>query len=616
VIEAFCEAVGRHRKLVEAVDQAGIVDATGKLHPALRTIEATAATVKNLAAVLGLVPTGKRPAQPKGGDDPWSSVLDRARALKPKPLFPILTEPTTASDLIPSCQDCTGRGAAAWAILSMLRLTEGEHAGKRIGDNAPPWQEKLTKLLFGHTDADGNRLINEAFLAIAKKSGKTAYCSAVAITWLLLEQEAREQVVMLAASKDQARIAFESAAAMIRADDSLAQRFEILDFRSLIRYKRTSSRCTAIASELAAVVGANVSFAIVDELHLLGATSKGAKLVGQIRSGSIARKEPLLVSISTAPIDRSEGIFESTLSRARRIISGEEIDPHFFGWICEPPKGVDPESPEHWHWANPSLGYTITLDRIRAQYESAQSDPVALATFRSQNLNIQPDTTAGAGRWLSLAQWDAAADPTLTLDKMVANAVDCWAGIDIGGLDDLSALLIMGQTTSGEFQCWSHQWISQQGFEKRVSVNEYEKWIDAGELTKFEDGGADLDEILDIVKMVHASGKLRLCGADQYGAPEVETLFTAAGIEVRNVPSGWKLTPLIAWIERRLADKALKHDGSPVLRWNIGNAIVNRVGAQNLKGDRCWRAKNRRMHGFIACRCRRDRDWESTATIL
>ena len=101
---------------------------------------------------------------------------------------------------------------------------------------------------------------------------------------------------------------------------------------------------------MASIVGAGPTFAVVDELHLLGATPKGAKLVNQIRTGGVARREPLLVSISTAPVDRSEGIFQSTLAKARRVIAGEEIDPRFFAWLCEIPAGLDPEDSANWHW--------------------------------------------------------------------------------------------------------------------------------------------------------------------------------------------------------------------------------------------------------------------------
>jgi hypothetical protein len=55
----------------------------------------------------------------------------------PPALFPLVGEPQTAVDLIPAVPDPTGRGARAWAIMSRLPLTEGEHAGKLIGENAP-----------------------------------------------------------------------------------------------------------------------------------------------------------------------------------------------------------------------------------------------------------------------------------------------------------------------------------------------------------------------------------------------------------------------------------------------------------------------------------------------
>ena len=67
----------------------------------------------------------------------------------------------------------------------------------------------------------------------------------------------------------------------------------------------------------------------------------------------------MLLSISTAPAERSAGIFQSTLAKARRVIAGEEMDPRFFAWLCEIPEHLDPEDPANWHWSNPSLGYTI-----------------------------------------------------------------------------------------------------------------------------------------------------------------------------------------------------------------------------------------------------------------
>ena len=81
----------------------------------------------------------------------------------PDPLFPLALVPETALDLIPEVPDPTGRGARAWSILSRLPITEGHAAGLKIGENAPPWMPRLTRLLFGYTDERGFRLVREAF---------------------------------------------------------------------------------------------------------------------------------------------------------------------------------------------------------------------------------------------------------------------------------------------------------------------------------------------------------------------------------------------------------------------------------------------------------------------
>jgi len=285
-----------------------------------------------------------------------------------------------------------------------------------------------------------------------------------------------------------------------------------------------------------------------------------------------------MISISTAPTDRSEGIFEATRQKALRVINGAEVDPAFFAWLCEPPAGLDPDAPDNWHWSNPSLGYTITLERLKANFAAAQQDPAALRDFRSQNLNIQPDESAGVERWLAVAQWDAAADDTLTLEALLAEARWVYVGVDAGGLDDLSAIGVLGKTQDDRFLFWSHQWISRRGYEKRRTINPYDDWIAAGELTLFEGGGGDIAGFVEVVELVAAAGKLSLIGIDAYGATELAGAFLPSRADVEAVPQGWKLTPTLSWVERRLADDQLRHDASPIMRWNIGNAVVTRNG--------------------------------------
>ncbi len=495
----------------------------------------------------------------------------------PPALFPFLTAPSSPIDMIPTVRDPTGRGSRAWEILSRLTITEGESAGQPIGQNPPPWQPLFTRLVFGHTDQAGRRVLREIFVSIGKKNGKTTFASAIALTKLLLEEEQRDYVVLLAANRPQARISFDTMVSMIRADAELARRFEIVDHRHTIRYPKTSSRATAISADMASLVGFNPALAIVDELHLLGATPKGAKLINQIRTGSVARREPMLLSISTAPTERSEGVFEATMAKAKRVIAGEEIDHRFFAWLCSIPDGLDPTDPENWGWANPSLDYTVTLERLIANRASAESDPAALRAFDSQNLNILPDTSAGEGRWISTGEWDELADDTITLEALIDEAEQVYVGIDAGGLDDLSAVFVLGRA-GDTYLGWSHQWLSRRGYEKRRRTNDYDGFIAAGHLTLFDGGAADIDGIAEVVRLAGAQSKLKLIGIDSYGATGLAEALKDCGAEVVSVPQSWRLTPSITWTERKVADGTLRHSGSTALRWNMQNAIVTRHG--------------------------------------
>src|SRR6476661_7113011 len=127
-----------------------------------------------------------------------SQLIQRGPFPAPAPLFPLTIAPQTALDMVPVADDPSGRGARAWEILSRLTLTEGEFAGRRIGEHCPPWQERLTRLLFGYTDARGLRMIRDAFISMSKNNVKTLYGAAVGLTKLLLDEEQREQVLFLA----------------------------------------------------------------------------------------------------------------------------------------------------------------------------------------------------------------------------------------------------------------------------------------------------------------------------------------------------------------------------------------------------------------------------------
>ena len=81
-------------------------------------------------------------------------------------------------------------------------------------------------------------------------------------------------------------------------------------------------------------------------------------------------------------------------------------------------------------------------------------------------MNIQPDASAGEGRWISVAQWDEAADDTLTLDALLSEAKRIAIGTDAGGLDDPAAVAVLGETEDGRFLLWIDTMDQPQGLRK------------------------------------------------------------------------------------------------------------------------------------------------------
>ena len=77
-----------------------------------------------------------------------------------------------------------------------------------------------------------------------------------------------------------------------------------------------------------------------------------------------------------------------------------------------------------------------------------------------QNLNIQPDGRHGQGRWIPLAMWDEAADDTLTLDALLRESKRVAVGTDAGGLDDLAAMAVLGETEDGRYLLWTRSGLA------------------------------------------------------------------------------------------------------------------------------------------------------------
>ena len=99
-----------------------------------------------------------------------------------------------------------------------------------------------------------------------------------------------------------------------------------------------------------------------------------------------ARKQPLWFFLTTAGTDRNSICWE-VHQKAVDILEGRKVDPRFYPVIFGLPDEADWTKEENWYKANPSLGETISIDKVRDAYRKALETPADENMFRQLRLN-------------------------------------------------------------------------------------------------------------------------------------------------------------------------------------------------------------------------------------
>jgi phage terminase large subunit-like protein len=106
-----------------------------------------------------------------------------------------------------------------------------------------------------------------------------------------------------------------------------------------------------------------------------------------------ARKEPLWWVITTAGDDPDRNtIGWEVHEQAQKIRDGELVNPAWYVKIYSAPDDADIFDEKTWYLANPSLGVTIDIEKVRQEALTARNSEAAERLFRWLRLN----------QWISL----------------------------------------------------------------------------------------------------------------------------------------------------------------------------------------------------------------------
>lgn len=485
------------------------------------------------------------------------------------------------------------KDAADFAVsfIECLCHTKGTWAGKPF--ELIDWQEQIIRDLFGILKPNGYRQFNTAYVEIPKKQGKSELAAAVALLLCCADGEERAEVYGCAADRQQAAIVFDVAADMVRMNPALKKRCKILASQKRLIYEPTNSFYQVLSADAYSKHGFNVSGVIFDELH----TQPNRKLYDVMTKGSgDARTQPLYFLITTAGTDE-HSICYQVHQKALDIMEGRKHDPRFYPVIYGADREEDWSDPEVWKKANPSLGVTVAMEKVKDAYNSAKENPAEENTFRQLRLNqwVKQDV-----RWMPMDKWDACAFP---VDPNQLRGRPCYGGLDLSSTTDITAFVLVFPPLddSEGFTLLPYFWIPEDNVDLRVRRDHvpYDIWKQQGFLQTTEGNVVHYGYIEHFIEELEKKYNIREIAFDRWGAVEMVQNLEGMGFTVVPFGQGFKdMTPPTKELMRLTLEKKIAHGGQPVLRWMMDNIYIRTDPAGNIKPDKA--KSTEKIDGVVA----------------
>lgn len=471
-------------------------------------------------------------------------------------------------------------------IETQLVMIEGRSAGSLF--SLLPWQAAFLGCLFGWVDASGARRYREAMLYIPRKCGKSPLAAAILDYVLLCDGEEGAQCYCAAADRDQAGIVYRHAKGMLERGDG-GKYVTIYNSTRQIMFGQSFAK--VISAEAASKHGYNSHLVIVDELH----AQPDRELVDVLTTSTSTRRQPIILYLTTADYERPS-ICNERHDYACKVRDGIIKDPRFLPVVYEATKDDDWESPAVWAKANPSLGVTKTLEYMERECEKAKNEPTYQATFRRLELNQKTDAISV---WLPMDKWDAC--PPLPSEDILAKQT-CWAGLDLSATTDLTALGIAWPCADGIVAVRVWHWIPEARARKKEKEDRvpYLTWASQGFIELTPGDVVDYQYIRKRINDIAKAHKLKDVGTDPWNATQITTeLVEQDGIKVIEFRQGFvSMSSPCKEIERLVMSGKLAHGGNPVLRWQVGHAVVRNDPAGNIKLDK--EKATQRIDGLVS----------------
>lgn len=413
------------------------------------------------------------------------------------------------------------------------------------------------------------------------KTHNSELAATIALYLLYADNEPSAEVYGAACDRNQASIVFDVARQMVEMSPALMRRSKIRTAGKRIINYRNAGFYQVLSAETGTKHGLNVSGLVFDEIH----AQPNRKLYDVLTKGSgDAREQPLFFIITTAGNDKNSICYELH-TKALDLMAGRKKDSTFYPVVYGLEHEEDWTDEANWYKANPSLGHTIQIDRVREAYRNAVENPAEENVFKQLRLNIW---TSASIRWIPEQVYDKG---NLPMDRDALRGRLCYGGLDLSSTSDITALVLAfpPRTEEEKYILLPFFWLPEDTLELRCRRDHvlYDVWQNQGFIQTTEGNVIHYGFIEKFIERLGETYHIREIAYDRWNATQMVQNLEDMGFTMVPFGQGFKdMSPPSKELFKLLMEGNINHGGNPVLKWMAGNVVMRQDPAGNIKPDK------------------------------
>lgn len=432
------------------------------------------------------------------------------------------------------------------------------------------WQKAIVSAIFGIVDANGYRQFREVFIMVARKNGKTLFAAAIIAYMAYLDGEYGAKIYCLAPKLEQADLVYDAFYQITQSDDELGNEELTKKRRSDIYISEFNTSIRRLAFNSKKSDGFNPHLVVCDEIEAWPG-EQGLKQYEVMKSALGARKQPLILSISTAGYI-NDGIFDELMKRATAFLKGNSDEVRLLPFLYMIDNVERWDDIEEIKKANPNLGVSVSVSFYEEEIKIAHLSLSKKAEFLCKYCNIKQNSSVA---WLDFEDVEIVSGEQYTLEDF--RGCYCVAGIDLSRTTDLTAVSIVIER-DGKFYIFTQFFMPRERLEEAIEEEgvPYNIYRQQGVLTVSGEHFVDYRDVYAWFAMLVKQYKIKplQVGYDRYSSQYLIQDLEKAGFHTDDVFQGTNLSPLLDEFEGILKDRRVQIGTNNLLKAHLLNVAV------------------------------------------